>query len=202
MADTASAAHRNQLAHWTDDRTSELSNTAIVLIVATCLTIALRFWAQRKIKKEWAPDSIVIFFAAVGYIIGVFQGPCLGLIKISILLFYRRIFTMHRRTFKIAFYVLGTYTVLLIIATMVVFIFQCSPISFFWDRAYLLGDIQPPHPVEGHCLQQRLCVVPALTANTASDVALLVLPAIGLWKLELPKAKRVGLFGVFSLGAL
>lgn len=136
------------------------------------------------------------------YTIGVLQGLCLGLIKLSILLFYRRIFTMHRRTFKFAFYVLGTYTLLLTIATTILFIIQCVPISFFLDLAYLLEGLRPPHAVKGHCLPQQLHVVTTLIANTVSDVALLVLPAIGLWKLKLPKGKKVGLFGVFSIGAL
>lgn len=109
---------------------------------------------------------------------------------------------MHRRTFQIAFYVLGTYTALLTIATTAVFILRCLPISFFWYRAYLLEDITPPHPVKGHCLPQRSSVVTTLIANTVTDVALLVLPAIGIWNLKLPSGKKVGLFGVFSLGAL
>ncbi|KAI4262058.1 MAG: hypothetical protein L6R42_002758 [Xanthoria sp. 1 TBL-2021] len=136
-----------------------------------------------------------------GYVIGLLQGPCLGLVKVSILLFYRRIFTMHRRTFKIAFYVLGTYSLLLTIATLVVFILQCLPVTFFWNRAYLLEKVKPPYPLQGHCLPQQLHVVTILIANTISDVAVLVLPGIGLWNLRLPRGKKVGLFGVFSLGA-
>lgn len=128
------------------------------------------------------------------------QGPCFGLIKVSILLFYRRIFTMHRRTFQVAFYILGTYTALLTIATTIVFMLLCLPISFSWNRAYLIEGIPPPHPVNGHCSPQKSSVVATLVANTVSDIALLVLPAIGIWNLRLPRGKKVGLFGVFSLG--
>ncbi|KAI4146297.1 MAG: hypothetical protein L6R39_003496 [Caloplaca ligustica] len=200
--DNTSAAYQGQLAHWDDDREPKFVAVSVFLIVATCLAIAVRFWAQRKIKKQWALDNIVIFFAASAYTVGVLQGPCLGLIKVSILLFYRRMFTMHRRAFEVAFYILGTYTLLLTIATLVVFILQCLPITFFWDRAYFLEKVRPPHVVKGHCLAQQLHVVTTLLANTVSDVAILVLPAVGLWNLQLPTGKKVGLFGVFSLGAL
>lgn len=109
---------------------------------------------------------------------------------------------MNYRTFTIVFYVLGTYTLLLIFATMAVFILICLPISFFWDRSYFLEKVEPPHPVNGHCPLGELPILSTLIANTVSDVALLVLPAIGLWNLKLPRGKKVGLFGVFSLGAL
>lgn len=109
---------------------------------------------------------------------------------------------MHRRTFQITFYVLGAYTLLLTIATLLVFILQCLPIAFFWDRAYFLEKAEPLHVLKGHCLPQQLHIVTTLIANTFSDIALLVLPAIGLWNLQLPTGKKAGLFGVFSLGAL
>ncbi|KAI4285559.1 MAG: hypothetical protein L6R38_000580 [Xanthoria sp. 2 TBL-2021] len=196
------AAYQDQHAYWNEDREPELLAVSVILIVATSLAIAIRFWAQCTIKKQRAHDNLVIVVAASGYVIGLLQGPCLGLVKISILLFYRRVFTMHRRTFKVAFYVLGTYTLLLTIATLVVFILQCLPVTFFWTRAYFLEKVKPPYSLKGHCLPQQLHVATILIANTISDVAVLVLPAIGLWNLRLPRGKKIGLFGVFSLGAL
>ncbi|KAL8649071.1 MAG: hypothetical protein Q9226_005733 [Calogaya cf. arnoldii] len=242
--DPASPTYQDQLARWGDDREPELIATSIILIIATCLATALRFWAQRSIKKQWEADNIISIFAAVfaiavtvssivgalasslqsptsavaisdtpiayrngvgkhmsAYSLALLQTFCLGLIKLSILLFYRRIFTMHRRAFQIAFYVLGTYTLLLTIATFFVFLLQCLPISLFWEIAYRIEGVQPPHPVTGHCLPQQAHIIPTLIANTLSDVALMVLPAIGLWNLSLPTAKKIGLFFVFSLGA-
>ncbi|KAL8999540.1 MAG: hypothetical protein Q9169_001628 [Polycauliona sp. 2 TL-2023] len=200
--DHAAAVHQDQLARWGDDRESELIAVGVVLILATCLATALRIWAQRTINKQCEADNIVSVFAASAYAISLLQAFCLGLIKISILLFYRRIFTMHRRAFQIAFYLLGTYTVLLTIATSFVFLLQCLPISLFWDVAYRIERVQPPHPVKGRCLLQQWHIIPTLLANTISDIALMVLPAIGLWRLRLPAVKKIGLFFVFSLGAL
>lgn len=122
--------------------------------------------------------------------------------KLSILFFYRRVFTKHQRTFKIAFYLIGAYTLALAIGTTAEFIFQCLPIHYFWDRSYLLAGVKPPYPIKGHCTPDRPRVAVPTIANTFSDILILILPAIGLWNLQLPKNKKLALFFVFSLGAL
>ncbi|KAL8803267.1 MAG: hypothetical protein Q9182_003298 [Xanthomendoza sp. 2 TL-2023] len=240
--DPASGPYKFQLAHWDDNRSPQLIAVSVILILATCIIIALRFWAQCRIGKQWEADNVLIAFAAAfaigdtiasivayssgvgkhlvrvlesdprkprnlvrileaAYAITLLQGFCLGLIKFSILLFYRRIFTMHRRTFQITFYFLGTYTILLTIATFLVYLLQCLPLGFFWEVAYIIAKVPPPHPVSGDCLPHQKDIAPTSIASTISDVALMLLPAIGLWKLSLPRAKKVGLFFVFSLGA-
>ncbi|KAL8681469.1 MAG: hypothetical protein Q9186_002415 [Xanthomendoza sp. 1 TL-2023] len=233
--DPESGAYRFQTDHWDDNRSPELIAVSVILILATCIVIAFRFWAQYRIGKQWEADNILIVFAAIdstlafrigvgkhlvrvlesdphkprdlirilksAYAITLLQGICLGLIKFSILLFYRRIFTMHRRTFQITFYLLGTYTILLTIATFLLYLLNCLPFGFFWEVAYMIAKIPPPHPVNGHCLPDQKDLARTSIASTISDVALMLLPAIGLWKLSLPRAKKVGLFCVFSLGA-
>ncbi|KAL8645896.1 MAG: hypothetical protein Q9210_006453, partial [Variospora velana] len=133
------------------------------------------------------------------YVVGVLQSPCLGLVKISILFFYRRVFTMRNRFFRYALYILGAYTALLTVATWVVAIVRCQPIHYFWDQAYLIEGVQQPYAVKGHCLKPRSQVLGFLLTNTLSDVAVLILPALGLWNLQLSRAKKIGLFGRRSL---
>ncbi|KAL8699172.1 MAG: hypothetical protein Q9201_006149 [Fulgogasparrea decipioides] len=173
------SAYESQLAHWDDDTAPENLAASVVLIIAVLLVLGLRCFAQRRINKQLEADNIMIFFAfsnGVGkhlarvkatdthkprqmirilkaaYAIALLHGPCLGLIKISILLFYRRIFTMHRRTFQVAFYILGIYTLVVTIVTIFIFMFQCLPVTFFWERAYLLENLEPPHAIKGRCL--------------------------------------------------
>ncbi|KAL8735519.1 MAG: hypothetical protein Q9181_002762 [Wetmoreana brouardii] len=229
LAMNQTSAYKNQLAHWNDDTSPEHVAAGVVLIIATLLILGVRFFAQCRISKQFEADNVLILFAfsngagkhlarvmatdthkprqmirilKSAYAIALLHGPCLGLIKISILLFYRRIFTMHRRTFQVAFYILGTYTLVLTVVTIFVFMFQCLPITFFWERAYRLENVEPPHPIKGHCLPPPWHLAPPiLILNTISDIALLTLPAVGLWKLQLPRAKKIGLFVVFSLGA-
>ncbi|KAL9577636.1 MAG: hypothetical protein Q9212_006240 [Teloschistes hypoglaucus] len=241
--DQTSELYKSQIAHWNDDRVPELLAASVVLILATFVALTARFWAQRRIGKQWEADNILIAFAAIlavgvtvacivafqngagkhsirvmaedsdkpqqmvrilkaGYVISIVQGPCLGLIKVSILLFYRRIFTMLQRLFQITFYILGTFTLLVTLVTTLVFIIQCMPVRVFWEHAYHIANIQSPSLAKGHCLAVQEHIAATLIINTMVDIALLILPAIGLWNLSLPRSKKVGIFVAFSLGAL
>ncbi|KAL8801741.1 MAG: hypothetical protein Q9200_006846, partial [Gallowayella weberi] len=62
--DPTSDPYKFQLAHWDDNRSPELIAVSVILIVATCIVIALRFWAQCHIGKQWEADNILIAFAA------------------------------------------------------------------------------------------------------------------------------------------
>lgn len=59
------AAYQDQHAYWNEDREPELLAVSVILIVATSLAIAIRFWAQCTIKKQRAHDNLVIVVAAV-----------------------------------------------------------------------------------------------------------------------------------------
>lgn len=109
---------------------------------------------------------------------------------------------MFQRLFQITFYILGTFAILVAAVTTLVFFVQCVPIRAFWEHAYLIANIQSPHLAKGHCLSARQHNATTIIMNTIVDVTLLTLPAIGLWKLSLPRAKKVGIFVAFSLGAL
>lgn len=64
MNETA-AAYQEQRAPWNEDRGPKLLAASVTLLVATSLAIPIRYWAQRTIKKQRAPDNLVIFLAAV-----------------------------------------------------------------------------------------------------------------------------------------
>ncbi|KAL8959304.1 MAG: hypothetical protein Q9193_003813, partial [Seirophora villosa] len=194
---TAIDAQPTQLDH---DRHSELVAAAVFLLVATSLAVAVRFWAQRTIGKHWKADNIVMYIAACVYVVGILQVLCLGLVKISILFFYRRIFTTLNRGFKYALYLLSAYTALLMIATLVVNIARCQPTHYSWDQAYLIEGVHRPYAVKGYCLEPRSQILGFLLPNTVGDFAVLILPAPPLWNLQLSRAKKIGLFGVFWLG--
>lgn len=63
--DQTSELYESQIAHWNDDRVPELLAASVVLIVATFVALTARFWAQRRIGKQWEADNILILFAAV-----------------------------------------------------------------------------------------------------------------------------------------
>ena len=129
-----------------------------------------------------------------------FQGLGLLFSKLSILFFFRHIFTTRKRPFHIALIVVGTYSILVGIGSTIELAVQCLPVSYFWERAYIITGITPPHPVTGWCMPEDVHIVIPLIANLVSDLFMLALPAIGLWGLQIQKTKKMGVFLAFSVG--
>ena len=121
-------------------------------------------------------------------------------LKLAILVFYRRAFTMRNKAFRLSIMIVGAFSIVLGVAQTIEFILACIPASLFWERVYLALGEAPPHPLSGYCMPQTIHLTIPLILDLVSEVAILVLPAIALWELQLPIRKKVGLFFAFSLG--
>ena len=117
--------------------------------------------------------------------------PC---IKVSVLLFYRRIFTLRPRVFQVEFWLTSGYVVLWFISMLVATILQCKHVSDNWDTQ-----------------TDRLAACPnsyfnffriAALLNTLSDVAVLAIPWPIIWNLQLRTAQKFVLSMVFLSGSL
>jgi hypothetical protein len=136
----------------------------------------------------------------MGYYVYLFQTLVLMSTKLSILLFYRRVFTVRFAGFRWGIYITFFCSLCSGIATFFVYTFQCIPVQLFWNRGYLVVPTPPPVSLEGHCLSATIHVVVPLFFDLATEIAILTLPTIALWKIQLPKRKKVGLTFAFSLG--
>ncbi|KAI9883595.1 MAG: hypothetical protein M1823_004631 [Watsoniomyces obsoletus] len=112
---------------------------------------------------------------------------CLATVKISILEFYRRIFPTFPA--RVAIFSVLAFVIALIVASVALVIFQCTPVSYFWNRMS-----------QGRCIQQIDAIIGISVPNIVSDVAILVLPMPIIWHLRIPKVHKVALTGVFLLG--
>lgn len=187
------------------------SDNWLVVIAAVCtlatnaLCIAavkdgMGLHVYRVLKENPKPVETLIRFHKMGYAISVTQNICVMFVKLSILSFYHRVFTNRIRYFKISLIAVGVYVIILGIGSTVEFIVQCLPIHLFWARAYLLAGVANPHPVKGTCLPQALHVAFPLIGNIVSDVVILLLPAAGLWNLQMVRAKKFSVYFALSLG--
>ena len=75
---------------------------------------------------------------------------------------------------------------------MLVTIFQCNPISGFWNRNL---------PARCDVKQTYFCLGTAIP-NIVTDVALLVLPIPYIWRIQRPTSQKIALAGIFMLGGL
>jgi hypothetical protein len=117
----------------------------------------------------------------------------LCLTKISILLFYNRIFGANASFRKWAWALIGVNVVVLLVYDFVL-IFQCRPINAAWLRW------DGEH--EGKCVAGEATAATASAITIGLDIAAIVLPLPQIAKLYLPPRKKIPLYLVFSLGIL
>ncbi|CZR68219.1 uncharacterized protein PAC_18118 [Phialocephala subalpina] len=113
----------------------------------------------------------------------------LGLTKISILAFYLRIF-QHQEWFRIGVHTLICITILSTAIISILTIFQCHPVTYFWDK-----DIK-----DGACLNQNALAYANSGMSIAQDIMIIVLPIPVVVKLNMDIRRKVGVAFMFAVG--
>ena len=103
----------------------------------------------------------------------------LTITKMSILLFYLRIFP--RQGFRIATYLILVFVALSGIVVLFLQIFQCRPIAYNWDRS-IKG---------GKCLDVNALTYSHAGMTILQDFAILVLPIPELIRLKMEKRQKL-----------
>ena len=130
------------------------------------------------------------FFSKTYWVSNIFYPSCLFPTKVSILLFYHRLFPNRR--FTIALYVVGVVAAAWYLAVLGTAIFQCTPVQFAWNKR-----------IEGgHCIPGVKSLIGNLVPNVATDLAIMLLPMPIIWNLHLPTAQKWSVSGMFLLGGL
>jgi hypothetical protein len=133
----------------------------------------------------WLVDALKWF--SIGSYVYLLLG---GTIKLSVLFFYYRIFSLQRTTkYILAFviFLVGGLHLGIFLAT----VFGCNPIAKQWNQM-----------LDGTCFNPQ--ILPYLSGATSSltDIFVLVFPLPLLWKLNMDSKKRVRVIAVFGLGVL
>ena len=121
--------------------------------------------------------------------------------KLAILAYFTRVFTMLQPAFRWSVYVTTACAIIVGVGSCILFLNMCKPINYFWDAAWLSEGMPIPFKLEGDCLLVIYRLVAPLAADLLSDILILLLPIIGLWKLKMSKRRKLGLLFAFSLGA-
>ena len=116
--------------------------------------------------------------------------PLSAAIKLSCLLFYRRIFgpslLMRRLIYAGVVFILATYIGLLITS-----ILGCLPVVKHWNPT-----------VSGHCLPPGSTAYSSGALNVVSDIFVVFLPLPALWRLNMRLSRRLKVMAVFGLGLM
>ena len=109
--------------------------------------------------------------------------------KLSVLLLYRRIFTVRR--FRIVIDIVGVLSLLWGITSFLIFIFQCNPVH---------KGFNPDAP--GQCINLESTYYGISVSNAAFDVLITFMPVKLIWALKLPMKQRVVLILIMCLGLM
>ncbi|KAL5313541.1 hypothetical protein ACEPPN_017961 [Leptodophora sp. 'Broadleaf-Isolate-01'] len=114
----------------------------------------------------------------------------LGLVKISILTFYLRIFQLQI-PFRIAVYTTIVFIVLGSASISFSTIFQCRPIAYFWDK-----------DLHGKCLDVNALAYANSGLSIVQDFLIIGLPIRVVWNMNLDRKKKWSVAFMFALGGL
>jgi hypothetical protein len=121
-------------------------------------------------------------------------------IKISILLFYRRLVKgLSNPLIKYTIWSSIAFIVLFTIAFLIILLVQCSPISAVWQ------SINPLYSEPHRCMSQHAVLITTFFSNSIyvfADLLCVTLPAIVVMRLRLDFRSRVALLFVFCVGYL
>lgn len=110
-------------------------------------------------------------------------------IKLSLLLFYLQI--SLESNFRLWVYGLACIVTSYSVASVFVVIFSCFPVAKSWDIT-IIG---------GYCVNLPVFYLANLSLNSATDIAVLVLPFSMLWGVRMPRREKIAVTGVFMTGS-
>lgn len=110
------------------------------------------------------------------------------LIKLSVILFYHRIFPVRR--VAVVLYIFGAFIVVWCLSALIVTVFVCRPIRYFWDKS-----------IDGKCINFYAFILAEAILTVVTDVIILAIPMPLVWRLNITRRQKLALSGIFMLGA-
>lgn len=109
------------------------------------------------------------------------------------LLFYRRLFPSNATNaiFRVAWVIVAFLGVGTGIGTLVAAICNCNPLVYYLDR-----------DLAGKCPNLRSLLVSSAALNIVTDVSILILPTLVVWRLQVTKSQKLAVSGIFLLDGL
>lgn len=109
------------------------------------------------------------------------------MVKFSILAFYSRLFAA---SIRVPCYILAGITACWGIAVILVTVFQCTPVSGYWNRQ-----------IPAKCIVDDYAFFVGIAVpNILTDAAILSLPVPYIWRLRRTRSQKVALLSIFALG--
>jgi hypothetical protein len=113
----------------------------------------------------------------------------LGLVKISLVVFYLQVF--EDRRFRIVSWIVIGFISLSTIIIQLLTVFACTPVQSFWDR-----------DIKGQCLDVGAIGFANSALAITQDLIILIMPMPSLWGLQMKRWRKIAVAFMFAVGAL
>ncbi|KAL4791315.1 hypothetical protein BDV19DRAFT_393178 [Aspergillus venezuelensis] len=143
-------------------------------------------------KHIWAVslDQLMLVYKLLYSYTFIYASSC-TLTRISILFFYRRIFSPLEPSLKIALAAGGLFTLSYPLIVWITMANACKPVSFFWTRF---------SGTTGKCININQFFLAAGILNMLNDIFILVLPFPRIIKLQMTIKKKIAICGIMAVG--
>jgi hypothetical protein len=119
-----------------------------------------------------------------------------GLIKVSILLFFRRLGSRGvSKTFRVITWVAIGFTIASTIAFFISPLVGCRPLSAYWEQSDVVKIIQG---TKFNCNDEGAAMAAAGIVSTVQDVITALLPNFIYWKARIPFRQKAALMAIFA----
>jgi hypothetical protein len=119
-----------------------------------------------------------------------------GLVKVSILLFFRRLGSRGvSKTFRVITWVAIGFTVASTITFFISPLVGCRPLSAYWEQSDVVKIIQG---TKFNCNDEGAAMAAAGIVSTVQDVIAALLPNFIYWKARIPFRQKAALMGIFA----
>lgn len=112
--------------------------------------------------------------------------------QISLLLLYKRVFTLYRIWFRNTLAVIAFLALTSNISMVLANVFACSPISAAWDK----------NSVTIHCIDITRLAITHAALTLVVDAAIVIAPLPLVWSLNTDRQTKVAVSGMILLGSL
>ncbi|PYI20225.1 hypothetical protein BO99DRAFT_442484 [Aspergillus violaceofuscus CBS 115571] len=160
----------------------------VLVIVIAAVNLACIHYGMGCHTSRIPPSDLVIFSQLL-YAFEPLYITTVGIIKISVLLMYHRIFPV--RLIRVGGIILATITAAWVISVDLVAIFQCMPL----EKAYNTT-------LTGHCIDLKAALIGNGVPNFVTDICILALPGQLIWKIQADFSQRFSILLVFLSGSL
>ncbi|TDZ23898.1 Satratoxin biosynthesis SC1 cluster protein 4 [Colletotrichum orbiculare MAFF 240422] len=210
----------------TSSGASLVAAASVMVVLTTCWT-AFRIWARRITKISYLAEDYLYFAAqllyygaATGFILAVTVGgaghdiwslsdehkhhyfrislatqvlyaSALGFVKLSITWMLQRVFFGHSTTFRLLAWVAMGLSVCWAVYTALIGFVICQPVQMAWDPS-----------VQGTCGNHTMAYSAVAIFDIITDVFIVALPVKFVAQLQVRRAHKIALYGVFCAGII